>query len=233
MMPRKIGRWLGVAVILLGGVGVLGVTQTSSAEFERALSAIPLATGERILNAINIGLSQPDFPATDVLHLIGRLASSSAPNPEKEAILLKLAVTLEEGLPVDGLVSKTFEGLARNVALPQIEQGLKQRVVLLAEVRDLLFSKGIFSVPAGSPPPAGPTTLPTPRLNQLLVHISGAIGDHLEGGGSPFEGHLLFQQVRERLIMLQGVTLPQEDVDLVLTRIEPSDLAQVALAAVI
>ncbi|MBU0596455.1 hypothetical protein KJ567_07215, partial [Candidatus Bipolaricaulota bacterium] len=58
------------------------------------------------------------------------------------------------------------------------------------------------------------------------------VGDHLEGGGSPFDGHVLFEQVRERLTALQGVTLLQADVELVLERIESTDLTHVALAAV-
>ena len=76
------------------------------------------------------------------------------------------------------------------------------------------------------------TAIPMPRFNQLLIHISEAIGEFLEGGGSPFEGHVLYQEVHNRLTMLQGVTLLAEDVELVLDRIEPSDLTQVALAAV-
>jgi len=199
--------------------------------FEEALCCIPLEETERILQAIALGYEQEGFPAEDVLRLVERLVDYPSPGPEREGILLTLATALEEGLPVDGLLNKAFEGLARAVPLAQIDSGLHQRLILLIEVRDLLYAKGIFSVPAGSPQSV-PSALPTLRFNELLTNVSDAVGDHLEGGGSPFEGHVLFQQVRERLIALQGVTLLHEDVELVLERIEPTDLTQVALAAV-
>ena len=134
-------------------------------------------------------------------------------------------------MPIESLISMAFEGLARGVPLQQIEQGLSERLVLLAETRDLLYSKGIFSVPSGSPQTI-PTAIPMLRFNQLLIHISETIGEFLGGGGSPFEGHVMYQEVRNRLTLLQGVTLLSEDVALVLDRNEPSDLTQVALAAV-
>lgn len=212
-------------------IGLIAAAMTPFAVFEEAITSIPLADADRILSAIALGFEQEGFPDKDVLRVIERLAENPAPTPDKEAILLILAIALEEGVPVDGLLSKAFEGLARGVPLAQIERGLHQRLILLAEVRDLLYVKGIFSVPAGSPQSV-PSALPTLRFNELLTHISDAIGDHLEGGGSPFDGHVLFQEVQERLIALQGVTLLQADVELVLGRIAPTDLTHVALAAV-
>jgi hypothetical protein len=138
---------------------------------------------------------------------------------------------MEEGLPVDNLITKGLEGLARGVPAQQIEQSLQQRLILLAETRDMLYAAGIFSVAPGSPQSV-PTALPTPRFNLLLTHISDTIADYLEGGGSPFEGQTLYQEVRFRLTSLEGAILIAEDVDLVLKRIEPADLTRIALAAV-
>ena len=129
------------------------------------------------------------------------------------------------------MLNEAFEGLARGVPLQLIERGLSVQLILLAETRDLLYSKGIFNMPAGSPQTVS-TAIPMLRFNQLLIHVSETIGDFLEGGGSPFEGHVLYQEVHTRLTMLQGVTLLPEDVELVLERIGPSDLTQAALAAV-
>ena len=230
MISRKA---LGLLVtILLVGLLMVGATaQIPLAEFDQALHAIPVSNPGFILSTIELGMTQPDYPAEQHLQLIERLANHPAPPFEKEAILLVLAHASEDGLPIEGLINKALEGLARGVPIQQIEQGLSSRVQLLAETRDLLYSKGIFSAPSGVPQSA-PTAIPTERFNQLLIHISEAIGDFLEGGGSPFEGHVLYQEVRNRLMMLQGVTLLLEDVELILDRIEPSDLTQVALAAV-
>jgi hypothetical protein len=176
-------------------------------------------------------MSQPDFPAVDVLRFIERLASTAYSAAEKEAVLVHVIAAMEDGLPVDGLVTKGLEGLARGVPMQQIEQSLHQRTILLAETRDLLYAKGIFSVAPGSPQSV-PTALPTPRFNLLVTHISDTIADYLEGGGSPFEGETLYQEVRFRLTSLEGAILIAEDVDLVLKRVEPADMTRVALSAV-
>jgi hypothetical protein len=207
------------------------IAQIPLTDYEHALYSIPVSNSGFILSTIELAMTQVDFPAEPLLRLIDRLVNHSGAAFEKEAILMILAHAMEDGLPIEGLIDKTSEGLARRVALQQIERGLSQRSVLLAETRDLLYSKGIFSAPVGSSQGV-PTAIPTPRFNQLLIHISGTIGEFLEAGGSPFEGHVLYQEVHNRLTLLQGVSFTADDVALVLSRIEPSDLTQVALAAV-
>ncbi len=220
-----------VTIAFLLVLGLFAVAQTPQARFEQALRAIPVTDTARPLAAFALGLSQPDFPAAEVIQLAERLAATSYSIPEKEAVLLSVVVAMEEGLPVDGLVTKGLEGLARGIPVPQIARSLHQRLILLAETRDLLYAKGIFSVAPGSPQSV-PTALPTPRFNLLITHISDTIADYLEGGGSPFEGQTLLQEVRFRLTTLQGATLKVEDVELVLKRIGPADLTRIALAAV-
>ena len=231
-MMRSARAWkAGLTTLLLVWLGISAIAQVPASEFEQALRAIPVSDINRCVTAIEFGLSQPDFPASEVLQLIERLVATSYSAQEKEALLLDIVVAMEEGLPVDELVTKGLEGLARGIPVPQIGQSLRQRLVLLAETRDLLYAKGIFSVAPGSPQSV-PTALPTSRFNLLVTHISDTIADYLEGGGSPFEGQTLYHEVRFRLTSLEGVTLNAEDVDLVLKRIEPADMTRVALSAV-
>lgn len=231
-MIRSAQAWkAGLMTLLLVWLGFCTVAQISAPEFEQALRTIPVSDINRWIAAVELGLSQPDFPAVDVLQLIERLAKTTHSAQEKEALLLNIVVAMEEGLPVEGLVTKGLEGLARGVPVPQIERSLHQRLILLAETRDLLYAKGVFSVAPGSPQSV-PTALPTPRFNLLVTHISDTLADYLEGGGSPFEGQTLYQEVRFRLTSLEGVTLHAADVDLVLKRVEPADLTRVALSAV-
>lgn len=219
-------------LLLLWIIPTLGVSaQIPLTEFEQALYSIPVSNPSYILSTIDMGMTQADFPAAPLLRLIDRLHALEAPAFEKEAILTVLARAMEDGLPIESLINRTSEGLARSVPLQQIERGLDQRLILLRQSRDLLYAKGIFSAPAEAPQTMA-NAVPMTRFNQLLIHISGAIGEFLDSGGSPFDGHVLYQDVRNRLTTLQGVTLLVEDVELVLDRIEPSDLTQVALAAV-
>jgi len=229
-MNRSVSRTVWTVLMLVSLVA--GATAGASlSEFEQALQAVPVSNLGYILSSIELGMTQPGFPADGLLRLIDRVTRRTAPAFEKEAVLLVIAHGLADGLPVEGLVNQALEGLARGVSLQWIEQRLSERLVLLSETRDLLYSKGIFSGSQGSSSAATPA-IPTARFNQLLINISETIGDFLEGGGSPFDGYVLYEEVRNRLTMLEGVTLSADDVALVLDRIEPSDLTQVALAAV-
>jgi hypothetical protein len=231
-MMHSVRAWkAGLIALLLVWLGTSAIAQIPVSEFEQALRAIPVSDITRCLASVELGLRQPDFPAFEVLQLIERLTAAPYSAQEKEALLLNVSAALDEGLPVDGLVTKGLEGLARGVPVPRIESSLHQRLILLVETRDLLYAKGIFSVAPGGPQSV-PTALPTPRFNLLVTHISDTIADYLEGGGSPFEGQTLYQEVRFRLTSLEGVTLNAEEVDLVVKRIEPSDLTRVALSAV-
>jgi len=221
--------WILLLLLILPTTGV--IAQVPLTDFEQALYSIPVSNPEYILSTIVMGMTQADFPAAPLLHLIDRLGALEAPAFEKEAVLIILARAMEDGLPIEDLINRASEGLARSVPLQQIEGGLAQRLILLRESRDLLYAKGIFSAPAEAPQTMA-NAIPMTRFNQLLIHISGAVGEFLDSGGSPFDGHVLYQEVRDRLTTLQGVTLLAEDVKLVLDRIERSDLTQVALAAV-
>jgi len=220
-----------LCTLFLVGTGLLAAAEIALSDFARAIQSIPVSDIQRVLTAIESGLAQEDFPAPQTLQWIERLAASPFSAQEKESLLLHTVIALENGLPVDGLVTKGLEGLARAVGAPKIEQSLKQRLILLGETRDLLIAKGIFSVAPGSPQ-AVATALPTPRFNLLVTHISGTVADYLEGGGSPFEGETLYREVRSRLLSLEGAILVPEDVDLALKRIEPADLTRMALCAV-
>jgi len=220
---------VGFALVLLLGLAV--TAEIPLHEFEQALHGIPVNDIDAMLGAIELGFGQPDFPAEQLLRLIDRLAGRPAPAIEKEAVLRVITHAIEEGLPIEGMVDKAFEGLARSVPMAQLENGLQQLHILLAEIRDLLYSRGIFSAGPGAQSTAI-NALPIERFNLLVLHISEAIDSYLSGGGSPFESQLLFEEVHERLTQLQGVILDPMDVELVFERINPSDLTQVALTAV-
>jgi len=100
---------------------------------------------------------------------------------------------------------------------------------LLTEVRDLLGSKNIFRAKDGSP--AVSPALPGPRFDLLVTHIADSLGDYLDGGGSPRDGYALLAEVTKRLNLLKGSVIPASDVELVLSRIEATDLTRATLEA--
>ena len=212
---------MGIAFLIISEG--IALAETSVADMSQALQILSPSSGEEILTAFKIGFSQGRLSLDEALHLVERLTAADGSLANKEIILLAIAHTLGDDLPVTTLVEKVEEGLARGIPLPQIEQRISQRGQLLAEVRDLLYSKGIFSVSEEAQ--AVLPSLPSSRFDLLVTHIADALGDYLEGGGSPLEGYLLFQEVNLRLSMLKASSvIPGEDVELVLSRIKPRDL---------
>jgi len=237
--PRRAFAFILILGFFISGVSTLALA-TSHAEVNQALSVLCPTSAPEIMAALEVGFVQGRIEPNEVLHLIKRLSTVQGVPAEKEAILLTIAHALQDDLPVKILVDKVEEGLARNIPLTIILNGsggqprilgLVQRASLLEAVRDLLYSKRIFSAPEGTK--AISTCLPNAYFDCLVSEIAGSLADYLEGGGSPLEGYLMFQQVSLRLQTLAGLREPPllaEDVDLVLERLTPTDLTNIVLA---
>ena len=226
-------RVLGAVALSLVGLfafsGPSLLAQGSPIEVTHRIEALSLPHEAEIVSAFQMGFSQGRLSASDTLSLVERLAATGGSASDQDAILLAIAHALEDNLPVTMLQTKAAEGLARGVALPVIAQGLALRERLLAEVRDLLCSKNIFRAEEESPivPPA----LPGPRFDLLVTHIADGLGDYLDGGGSPRDGYALLAEMTKRLNLLKGSVIPAGDVELVVSRIEATDLTRTVLEA--
>ena len=209
-------------------VFVGATAQVTLAEYEEVLRGLPVSNMEMALAALARGLAYEDFPSQPLMLLLTGLCTRPAPIEEKEALILVLLQALSDDLPVQGLVSKGLEGLARGIPLPLIRMDLQGRRILLAETRVTLASKGVVAQRGGEQISAQ-TALPTLRLRQILIEISEPIADFLAGGGSPTEDHLaLYMDVANRLTSLRGIKLLAEDVILVLEQMTSQDFAAIA-----
>jgi hypothetical protein len=228
---------LAMELMLSGGIALAAA---SAADVNQALQALHLTSAEKIMAAFEIGFSQGRLQPEEALHLVKRLSAAEGSLSDKEAILLTIAHALEDDLPVSTLVNKVEEGLARSVPLLVILNGsggqplilgLVQRECLLGTVRDLLYSKRIFSAPEGTQ--AASTFLPLRRFDALVTNIADSLGEYLEGDGDPYDGFLLYQAMSTRLRNQSSAEsiIPAEDVDLVLDRIKPGDLTPTVLKA--
>ena len=220
---RKVCPLVVLGVVLLFAHGGMALAESAVADVTKALQALPLSRGEEILEAFKIGFAQGHLLPEEALRLVTRLSAVEASLADKEALLLTFASVLAESLPVKTLVDKALEGLSRGVLLSQINREVSRRAYLLTEVRDLLYAKGIFVAKEGE---ATSPFLPPERFDLLVIHIADALGEYLEGGGSPLEGYLLEEVVRLRLSKLKGVVIPIGDVELILARIKGADLSR-------
>lgn len=222
-----------VAALMCVAVLGIAVAAVTLEDFDRILATIPVVNETRIMAAFELGLKSSccGFPVNETYRLLERLAAVSGASADKEAVVLAITQAIEQGIPVDSLLNKAFEGLARAVPLVPLGQLLEQRLRLLLESRDLFYSRGIFRASPGAAVAAGATALSPARFDALLSNFGDALGDYLESGGGPFEGQGIYDEVHARLAQLSGTVLTASDVDLVLSRVEPADLTEVVLAA--
>ena len=229
---------LSVGILLMASSVFLSAEPTVS-DVQQALIALTSSHAEEIMSAFSLGFTQGRLQVASTLHLINRLIGYEGEQTDKEGIVITVAHTLQDALPVAMLVEKAEEGMARSVPLTVILNGAKgqppilgltQREYLLSATRDTLYSKGIFR----TSPEAKATTqsLSLVRFDTLVSEIADSLADYVESGGSPLEGHLLYQQVSDRLTDLAGLKVPivqPEDAQLVLERVTPADLTTVVL----
>jgi hypothetical protein len=222
-------------VAALACVAVLGIAAAAVTldDFGRVLAAIPIVNEARVMAAFELGLKSSccGFPVNETYRLLERLAAVSGSAADKEAIVLAITQAIEQGIPVDSLLNKAFEGLARAVPLGPLGRLLELRLQILLESQYLFWGKGIFRASPGASVAAAATALPPSRFDALLSNFGDALGDYHESGGSPFEGQQIYGEVHERLTQLSGTVLTASDVDLVFSRIEPADLTKVILDA--
>ena len=211
----------------------MAVAAVTLDDFEGVLTLIPIASEARVIAALELGLKSSccGFPADETYRLFTRLADGSGSAADKETVILIVTHAIEEGIPIDSLLNKANEGLARAVSLTSLAQLLQQRLRLLEESRDLFYSRGIFRATPGAPVAAGATALSTSRFDGLLSNFGDALGDYLESGGSPFGSQQIYDEMQARLTLLAGNVLSADDVELLLDRVGPADLTQVVLAA--
>jgi len=224
--------------LLLATSFVLSAEPTIT-DVQRVLITLTPAHADEIMNAFSLGFEQGRLQVESTLHLVNRLIGYDGEQGEKEAILITIAHALQDDLPATMLVEKAKEGMARGVPLDLIINGVKgqprilgltEREYLLSATRDTLYSKGIFSTTPGTKAVA--QSLSLVRFDTLVSEIADSLADYVESGGSPLEGHLLYQQVSGRLTDLASLKAPivqPDDAQLVLERVTPADLTAVVL----
>ena len=227
-MKRGVRFFIGVVACL--AACTVGVAAATLDEFRGVIASIPVANESRIMAALALG-QRSGFPADETYRLFERVAGVTGAAADKEAILLVVVEAIESGLPVDSLLNKAFEGLARGVSLSTLGHLLDVRLRLLEGTSDLFGRCRIFRASQGAVVAAGSTALAPSVFDALLSNVGDALGDYVESGGSPLESQRIYNQVEARLTLLAGTAFSADDVELVLSRVEPADLTRVVLAA--
>jgi len=155
-------------------------------------------TKATLLKAFHKGFEDGALAPARALQLLQRVNGSGAAIELREQVLLTIAAALLEEVPVEMLVSKVEEGLARGRPMEEILAEIQERKVTLEEVKALLESKG-FKV--GIELRVGSVTL---KLNigltgLVITDVAGALEDYVRNGNDPADSFAAQQAVLLRL----------------------------------
>jgi len=155
-------------------------------------------TKATLIEAFQKGFADGAITPARALHLLQRVNGSGAAIELREQVLLTIAEALLEEVPVEMLVSKVEEGLAKGRPMDEILAEIQERKATLEEVKALLESKG-FVVGGELRVGAVTISLSFQLAGVVITDVAGAIEDYVRGGGNPTDSFAVRQAVLLRL----------------------------------
>lgn len=163
--------------------------------YSLAASAQTKAT---LLEAFHKGFEDGAIIPARALQLLQRVNGSGAAIELREQVLLTIAAALLEEVPVEMLVSKVEEGLAKGRPMEEILAEIGERKATLEEVKALLESKS-FKVGIELRLGAITITLSFELTGVVITDVAGALEDYVRDGKDPADSFAVRQAVLLRL----------------------------------
>jgi nucleotide-binding universal stress UspA family protein len=123
------------------------------------------------------GRLAPDV-AMDLLQKVG--VQNNAPVDQRKDVLVTIGQALLEELPVDMLISKAEEGVAKGVPMSDILQEIQERKATLEQVKALFDQRGIHSNVTDRSSPYS-----QPIIDAAITDVAGSLEDYVRGGNNP------------------------------------------------
>lgn len=155
-------------------------------------------TKATLLEAFHRGFADQAITPARALQLLQRVNGSGAAIELREQVLLTIAAALLEEVPVEMLVSKVEEGLARGRPMEEILAEIGERKATLEEVKALLESKG-FKVGIELRLGTVTLTLSFELAGVVITDVAGALEDYVRNGNDPADSFAARQAVLLRL----------------------------------
>jgi hypothetical protein len=151
-----------------------------------------------LIEAFQKGFADGTITPEQALRLLQRVNGSGAQIGLREQVLLTIAEALLEEVPVEMLVRKVEEGLAKGRPMDEILAEIQERKATLEEVKALLESKG-FVVGIELRVGAITITLSFELVGAVITDIAGALEDYVRNGNDPTDSFAVRQAVLLRL----------------------------------
>jgi len=217
------GLGLGIALALLLGLTALATTEQ---DVLNLIAQLPFSATDNSFLATSYkkgmddGRLTPD-QAVDLIQKVG--LQNNAPVDQRKDVLVTIGQALLEELPVDMLVSKAEEGVAKGVSMSDILKQIQERKVTLEQVKALFDQHGIRSNVADRTSPYTQTI-----IDAAISDVASALEDYVRGGSNPNDAASVKTAVLATL--KQDGRLPAGLVSSIDEHVSDSDLSAIAQA---
>ena len=162
------------------------------------------ATKDLLCQALRDGFNKNRIAPDRALSLLQRLNQSTAPLQQREDVLIVIGQTLLTlDLPIEMIVSKIEEGMAKGVPMGDILKEISERMVALREVRDFLFARGIKP---GAEIAGTQIKLTFAIVDIVITDITGALEDLVRNAKNP-------EQTAQDASAIKAVVLSRLELD--------------------
>jgi len=180
---------------------------------------------ETLKAALKKGFADGRITPERALQFLQRIEATVASVELKEGVLLTIAFALLEDLPVEMLINKVEEGLAKGVTMDLILAEIQERFFTLREVKLLLDGKGLkvnLEIQVG----LFSLKLSITLMDIVITDIAGALEDYVRGGGNPEDTKGVKEAVISRL--RQDKRVPDPMTNLIEQIVSGEELSQIA-----
>lgn len=174
------GLILGLALAALLSSAALAATEQ---EVLNLIGQLPFSTADKAFlstsykKGMDEGRLAPDL-AMDLLQKVG--VQSNAPVDQRRDVLMTIGQALLEELPVDMLISKAEEGVAKGVPMSGILQEIQERKATLEQVKALFEQRGVHSNLTDRSSPYSQAS-----IDAAITDVAGSLEDYVRGGNNP------------------------------------------------
>ena len=164
------------------------VWAASSEDVANLIESMPLSASAKVTvsNGFLRGIGDGRLTADQAFAFLQRIATSGASIEDRQTVLVSIGQTLSEDTPVEMLINKVDEGLARGMPMDVIAAEVVERRQTLVEVKALLNQKGIQIQQQANGP-----GFPRSAVDAAVTDIATVLENHVRSGKQPNDGTLL------------------------------------------
>ena len=161
---------------------------SSSEDVANLIESMPLSAPAKVTisNGFLRGIADGRLTADQAFAFLQRIATSGASIEDRQTVLVSIGQTLLEDIPVEMLINKVDEGLARGMPMDVIAAEVVERRQTLVEVKSLLNQMGIQIQQQANGP-----GFPRSAVDAAITDIATVLENHVRSGKQPNDGTLL------------------------------------------